>query len=500
MKKILLTISTILALSHFTYGQAPQKMQYQAVARNNAGVIIANQAVGFKISIVSGSSGGTVVYSETHNGNTNNFGLVNLQLGSGSLVTGSMAAIDWSSTSHFVKIEMDATGGTNYQLMGTSQLLSVPYALHAKTAENAFSGNYSDLTNQPTIITSADDADADPANEIQTLSINGSDLTLSNGGGTVTLPIGGGVAGIITIDNTNFSTVTTGLDDIVNIQGTINLTSNYNKFNYEGMSISGGQFIGTGAEEIRFQDISVIKGVKFENIIIDAAEQTVFIGCSFTNVSDFGFNATFNGCYFNNCTVGSSGTVGYITNSEINNCDFNRVLAITASKIKDSKLGGDYNSSTLYSVGNLTGNTIDDTEVHSKRSNFTGNVCDDFVLYLYAGGKHSVTGNSFDDVYTVSGGSSHIIINMAGSAFTDIQISGNSFFDTGASPYINIIGTFTGSYNLIKITNNSFVRGSSTIGNSSSNVRLVATENSLRSVSLGISNGGTTIVRDNDIF
>ena len=500
MKKILLTISSILALSYFIYGQAPQKIQYQAVARDNSGTIISNQAVGFKISIVSGSANGTVIYSETHSSNTNNFGLVNLQLGTGSPVIGLMTNIDWSNATHFVKIEMDATGGINYQLMGTSQLLSVPYALHAKTAENTFSGNYNDLTNQPTIITSADDADADPANELQTLTISGSDLSLSNGGGTITLPSGGGNSGVITIDNTNFSTVTTGLDDIVNVQGTINLTANYNKFNYEGMSISGGEFIGTGTQEVKFQDISVIKGVKFENVTIDASEQTVFIGCSFTNVSDFGFNATFNGCYFNNCIVGSSGTVGYITNSEVNNCDFNRVLAITASKIKDSKLGGDYNSSTLYSVGNLTGNTIDDTEVHSKGSNFTGNVCDDFVLYLYEGGKHSISGNSFDDVNTTLGGSSHIIINMAGSAFTDIQISGNSFFDTGASPYINLIGTFTGSYNLIKVTNNSFVRGSSAIGNSSSNVRLVVTENSLRSVPLGISNGGTVIVRDNDIF
>ena len=192
MKKTLLTIAAILAFSVFSFAQTPEKIQYQAVARNSSGSIIANQLVGFKISILQGSSSGASVYTETHIGLTNGYGLVNLQIGNGTVVSGTVSSIDWSGNTHFVKIEMDATGGSNYQLMGASELLSVPYALNAKSADNVFSGDYNDLTNQPTILTSADDADADATNEIQNLTLNGSVLTLSNGGGTVTLPTGGG--------------------------------------------------------------------------------------------------------------------------------------------------------------------------------------------------------------------------------------------------------------------------------------------------------------------
>ncbi len=551
MKKTLLTIAAVIAFSVFSFAQTPEKIQYQAVARNASGNIIANQLVGFKISILQGSSSGNSVYTETHIGLTNGYGLVNLQIGNGTVVSGTVASIDWSSNTYFVKIEMDATGGSNYQLMGTSELLSVPYALNAKSADNVFSGDYNDLTNQPTILTSADDADADATNEIQNLTLNGSVLTLSNGGGAVTLPSGGGSnlssytndvgfitspndadsdaaneiqnltlsgtvltlsngggsvtlpsggsSGIVVIDNSNYTSVTTTDDDIINVKGTINITANYNKFSYSGLSISGGEFIGTGTEKIDFDDISVIKGVTFENLTIGASEQTVFIGCSFTNVSEFGFNATFSGCYFHNCTVGSSGSLGYITNSEVTNCTFNRVLDVTGSKIRDSKFGGDYTTnSPLYAVGNIIGNRIDDSEIHSKYGNFSGNNCDDFALYLYVGGKVAVTGNTFDDVLTTNGLNSHVIVNMAGSALTNLSISDNVFFDNGASPYISLTGSFTGSYNLVKVSGNSFVRGSSAIGNSTSNVRLVVSENALRSVSLGVSNGGTTIVRDND--
>lgn len=93
----------------------------------------------FKISILSGSISGIVVYSETHTGKTtNSFGLVELEIGKGSLVSGSFASIGWSGNTIFVKVEMDPAGGIAYQTIGTSQLLSVPYALQAKTVETVF--------------------------------------------------------------------------------------------------------------------------------------------------------------------------------------------------------------------------------------------------------------------------------------------------------------------------------------------------------------------------
>jgi len=109
-------------------------MNYQGVARDNGGNVLTNQNVGLRLSILSGSISGTVEYSETLTAATNDFGLFNVQLGGGSIVSGSFSGIDWGSNSHFVKVEMDASGGTSYTLMGTSQLLSVPYALYAENS------------------------------------------------------------------------------------------------------------------------------------------------------------------------------------------------------------------------------------------------------------------------------------------------------------------------------------------------------------------------------
>jgi hypothetical protein len=146
--------SLILLLS-ITYGfaQAPQKMSYQCVVRNANGKLVANQSIGLRISILQESASGNIVYQETYNPKpqTNANGLVAVEIGGGEALSGNFADINWGSGTYFLKTETDPTGGTNYTITGTSQLLSVPYALHAKTAENGFSGNYDDLSNKPTL-------------------------------------------------------------------------------------------------------------------------------------------------------------------------------------------------------------------------------------------------------------------------------------------------------------------------------------------------------------
>jgi uncharacterized protein (TIGR02145 family) len=108
------------------------------VARDNSGNILAKQKVSFRISILSGNVIGTAVYSETHTGlTTNAFGLVELEIGKGTPLKSAFSSIDWGSNTYFVKVEMDPAGGSAYQVLSTSQLLSVPYALYAKTAETA---------------------------------------------------------------------------------------------------------------------------------------------------------------------------------------------------------------------------------------------------------------------------------------------------------------------------------------------------------------------------
>ena len=130
MKKFIVFLFVAIA-TQMLFAQSPQSFRYQAVVRNAAGTVIQTQNVSLKISLLQGSATGNVAYSEEHAAVTNTFGLVNLEIGNGTNQTGTFAAIDWSSGPYFIKIEMDATGGSMFTEMGTTQLLSVPYALYA---------------------------------------------------------------------------------------------------------------------------------------------------------------------------------------------------------------------------------------------------------------------------------------------------------------------------------------------------------------------------------
>lgn len=166
MKKTLLFFALFTA--SIVYSQAPEGINYQAVIRDNAGSVLPNTNVGIKISILQGSASGASVYEESFSPTTSDFGLVNLVIGQGTVISGTFASIDWSAGPYFMELSADETGGTSYALLGTQQLMSVPYALHAKTAETV-------ITDQ------VDDADADPTNEIQDITLNGTDLSISSG-------------------------------------------------------------------------------------------------------------------------------------------------------------------------------------------------------------------------------------------------------------------------------------------------------------------------------
>ncbi len=134
MKKILLFLM-IVFLTVNVIAQAPDRFSYQAVVRNSGGQAMPNQLVNFRISVLQGSASGTPVYVETKQLTTSSGGLADFSVGSGSIVTGTMTGINWATNTHFLKVEMDIAGGSNFVLMGTSQLMSVPYALDAKKAE-----------------------------------------------------------------------------------------------------------------------------------------------------------------------------------------------------------------------------------------------------------------------------------------------------------------------------------------------------------------------------
>ena len=141
------------------WAQSPEKMSYQAVIRDANDHLVTSETIGMQISILQGSVSGTAVYVERQTTTTNANGLVSLEVGTG-ITKADFSAIDWSNGPYFFKTETDPEGGDNYTITGTSQLLSVPYALHAKTAENF-------LNDQ------VDDADADPTNEIDVTTKSG---------------------------------------------------------------------------------------------------------------------------------------------------------------------------------------------------------------------------------------------------------------------------------------------------------------------------------------
>lgn len=140
MKKLLILFVSA-TLSAITSAQAPEQMSFQAVVRNISGELITGQKVGMQVSILQGSENGTLIYRETQTPNTNTNGVVSISIGTGS-TNDDFSNIDWADGPYFIKTETDPTGGVNYTVTGTNQLLSVPYAMHAKTAE------YTQVTSQ----------------------------------------------------------------------------------------------------------------------------------------------------------------------------------------------------------------------------------------------------------------------------------------------------------------------------------------------------------------
>ncbi len=140
MKRIFTILAAILftatiILPQHAEAQAPEKMSYQAVIRNSNELLITNAVIGMKISILKGAANGAAVYVETQTPLSNANGLVSIEIGTGT-TTGNFSDINWAKGPYYIKTETDPTGGTSYNITGVSQLLSVPFALHSKTAQN----------------------------------------------------------------------------------------------------------------------------------------------------------------------------------------------------------------------------------------------------------------------------------------------------------------------------------------------------------------------------
>ncbi|MFI5150183.1 MAG: beta strand repeat-containing protein, partial [Bacteroidia bacterium] len=125
---------------HQLLAQSPQAMSYQAVIRNSSNTLVTNSPVGMRISILQGSASGSVMFMESQNPVSNANGLVSIVIGNGTLLAGSFAGINWAAGPYFIKTETDPNGGTSYTITGTTQFLSVPYALYAANAGSSTPG------------------------------------------------------------------------------------------------------------------------------------------------------------------------------------------------------------------------------------------------------------------------------------------------------------------------------------------------------------------------
>lgn len=204
-------------------------INYQGAVRNsNTGNALSNKNIALLISLKDGSANGTIIYSEKQNVTTSDLGIFNIRIGEGQAVNGNYQNLTWAGNNRWLQVEMDSEGGSNYNVIGVSELVSVPYALSAKTLANPLNltqlgdvGNITPSAGQvlqwngsqwtPATVTggggsqslflSGDNLsisngnsvilpDGSATNELQSLSLSGANLSLSNGGGSVTLPTG----------------------------------------------------------------------------------------------------------------------------------------------------------------------------------------------------------------------------------------------------------------------------------------------------------------------
>lgn len=185
--KLTLTLLLFVTVTLSVFAQSPEKMSYQAIIRAQDNSLVSNSNISLQIIVRQGTISGTTVYQEAQSVSTNNNGLASLEIGTGSIVFGSFSTIAWDKGPYFIETRVDVNGGTNYNIIGVTQLLSVPYALHAKTAERLVGTNSSNPYKAVVVpfTTSRSIANSDVNNIIECTT--SSILTLSSGFGTMAI-------------------------------------------------------------------------------------------------------------------------------------------------------------------------------------------------------------------------------------------------------------------------------------------------------------------------
>ncbi len=404
-----LTSGLFLFLFISVFAQTPVKINYQAILRDSDNKLITDSPVGMRFSILQGAPDGTAVYVETQQPATNDNGLITVEIGSGTVVSGDLSAIDWSAGPYFLKTEADPAGGTDYTITGTSQIVSVPYAFYARKAGNVFSGDYNDLSNAPVNVSAfTNDAgyltvetDGDTTNELQLLSISGDTLFLSNGGFVKLPPDGDFIKSghfVTTLDSVGIGTETPG--SILEVHGPIWQTGTAN-------SVILGQHAG-------------------ENLTIPTATGNILIG------QLAGTNSTM--AYYNTA-------IGYKSLESNKTGSHNTAVGSNTLNKNTASFNTAVGSGAL--MTNTTGNSNTSLGYNSMRKNTTGS-------HNTAIGRDALTNNT-EGTWNTAVGSGGLMMNTTGNNNTsgghDALRKNTTGHDNTALGYQSLFSNTTGLYN-----------------------------------------------------
>jgi hypothetical protein len=417
----LIVTFTILCTFH-AKSQAPNQFKYQSIARGSNGNPLPNASIGVRLSIRELSPIGAVIFQESHLANTNEFGLFNLNIGGGNATIGSMGAIDWANGAKFIEVEGDLTGGTNYTSFGTTELLSVPYALYSNSSG---SGNGNALSNGTQIgntlfwdgsIWRTDNqflyndglkVGINTGTPLQKLHVNGnitiagdSSYMINNkkvlwtkGTGNLFVGVNAGAVNSLGFNN-SFLGFNSGLNNLTGMQNTFigtesgqaNFDGSMNSFlgrragfsNYNG---NENTFIGAFAGQSNTDGLhNSFLGVQAGNSNILGNENT-FIGAHSGYYNTTGNNNTFLGNFAGDANVSGSNNTFIGFNTDALNSSLSNVTAIGAEAIATSSnsvvIG---NSSVLNIGGQVNWATLSDKRLKQNIKDETLGL--DFILNL----------------------------------------------------------------------------------------------------------------------
>ncbi|MBI3192833.1 MAG: hypothetical protein HYZ34_00025 [Ignavibacteriae bacterium] len=305
---------------------------------------------------------------------------------------------------------------------------------------------------------------------------------------------------VIVMDNTNYQTVTINSNRYVNLKEKISITSDYTRLqSKERLAIQGGGFTGTGTQTVYFGNYTIISGAHFKDVLLDG-NWIEFHNCIFEGTIRLPHEADIYSSQLNNISTSTQYSIGDIVNSQIDNSTLLRVSSIQNSSITNSTIGG-YDIYSSQGISRCQNNFMTGTKVTIPQDAiFSNNICRQSKVETgqYTSGLIVISGNVFDN--KKAGENEILSIDCSNSSYKNLLIADNTFIlQTNDPQAINIFNNFPGIYAIVKISGNSFLKGTKAISYSS-NVPMLVSDNLLKSIPLGVSTSGNLIERDNTSF